>query len=527
MENKSRTNNKIEGEIENIIKSIIIKLHPLERTVLPVLTSESELNQIIKKTKLQEIEVMRALQWLENKELLKIHVEKNKIVCLDQYGQQYRQEGLPEKLFLQALDDEFKGLNVIKKKTKLSTEELNACLGLLKRKVAIETQPGEILQVKITPQGKKLREQPTLEEQFLNKSFPLLLSQLQDTEKYAFEELKRRKNIIKVEEEKITTITLTELGRQIANADLSGEYLNQLTPQLLKTGRWKEQEFRAYDVEINVPKINRGKRHFVNEALEYAKQVWIEMGFKEMSGTMVNTSFWNFDALFTAQDHPVRELQDTFYLGGKAEFGQLPDQKLVDKVKAVHENGSNTGSKGWQYSWKEQEAKKNVLRTHTTVISAQTLAALKKQDLPVKYFALGKCFRNEALDWSHLFEFNQTEGIVIDENANFRHLLGYLKEFFKKMGFPQARFRPAFFPYTEPSVEIDVYHPVHKKWLEIGGAGIFRPEVVIPLLGKDIPVLAWGPGFDRLILDYYQITDIRELYKNDFKQLRKMKVWLK
>jgi len=168
-----------------------------------------------------------------------------------------------------------------------------------------------------------------------------------------------------------------------------------------------------------------------------------------------------------------------------------------------------------------------VLRTHTTILSAKTLSQLKKADLPAKFFALGKNFRNEALDWKHLFEFNQTEGIVIDKNANFRHLLGYLKEFFKKMGFAKARFRPAYFPYTEPSVEIDVFHPVKKEWVELGGAGMFRPEVVVPLLGENIPVLAWGPGFDRLILDNYNITDIRDLYKNDLKQLREMRAWLK
>jgi len=139
---------------------------------------------------------------------------------------------------------------------------------------------------------------------------------------------------------------------------------------------------------------------------------------------------------------------------------------------------------------------------------------------------LGKYFRNEALDWSHLFEFNQTEGIVIDEKANFRHLLGYLKQFYEKMGFEKIRFSPAYFPYTEPSVEINVWHPEKKVWLEMGGAGIFRPEITIPLLGKEIPVLAWGQGFDRIIMDYYKIKDLRELYKNDLNKLRRVKFWV-
>jgi phenylalanyl-tRNA synthetase alpha chain len=519
---------------ETNLKKLILKLHPLERQVLPVLKTEHSPTAIAKAAKMQEVEVIRALQWLENKQLVTVTTAKKKFVALDKNGVVYKRDGLPEKSFLKVLDDDFKGLNVIAKKSKLTREEINACIGVLKKKAAIETEKGEYLQVKITLQGKKLIEQQTPEEKFLAKDFPLDLSEIKDLDKLAFDELKKRKEFVKVEEQKNVSIELTELGNQVSSADFGGEVINRLTTGMLKTGSWKEKDFRGYDVEINVPKTYGGKKHFVNQATEYAKTVWIDMGFKEMTGDMTGTSFWCFDALFTAQDHPVRELQDTFYLGGDVEKGKLPDSKgltntkdIVEKVKEMHENGGESGSKGWGYKWNEEEAKKNVLRTHTTILSALTLARLNKDDLPAKFFALGKCFRNEALDWKHLFEFNQTEGIVIDRNANFRNLLGYLKEFFKKMGFPQARFRPAFFPYTEPSVEIDVYHPIKKEWVELGGAGIFRPEVVIPLLGEDIPVLAWGPGFDRIILDYYNITDIRDLYKNDIKQLREMKMWLK
>ncbi len=249
------------------------------------------------------------------------------------------------------------------------------------------------------------------------------------------------------------------------------------------------------------------------------------MGFKEMEGNLLQSSFWNFDALFTAQDHPVREMQDTFFLSKKYER-ELPDKKIIKAVKESHEKGVDR-SKGWQYNWSEKEAKRIILRTHTTCLSSQTLAKLDKKDIPAKFFAIGKCFRNETVDWSHGFEFNQTEGIVVSPGLNFRHLLGYLKEFFNKMGFEKIRFRPSYFPYTEPSVEIDVWHPEKKIWLELGGAGIFRPEVTIPLLGEKITVLAWGPGFDRMIMDYYEIKDLRETYKNDLTKLRKMKSWMK
>ena len=136
-------------------------------------------------------------------------------------------------------------------------------------------------------------------------------------------------------------------------------------------------------------------------------------------------------------------------------------------------------------------------------------------------------FRNEALDWKHLFEFYQVEGIVIDPNANLKHLKGYLTQFYKKMGFTKVRMRPAHFPYTYCSLEVDVFHPVKKQWVELGGAGLFRPEVVKSLLGFECPVLAWGQGMGRIISEYWNITDIRDLNKNDLKQIREMKLWLK
>ena len=295
---------------------------------------------------------------------------------------------------------------------------------------------------------------------------------------------------------------------------------------MLKNSTWKGKTFRQYDVEINVPTIYPGKRHFTNQAIDYVKKIWLELGFKEMQGPLVQTGFWNFDALFTAQDHPVRDMQDTYYIK-EPRTGKLVKPEVVQRVKKTHENGWTTGSKGWQYKWNPEEAMRNVLRTHTTCLSARYISNLKKQDLPAKFFAVGKNFRNETLDWSHLFELIQVEGIVVDPDANFRNLIGYLKNFFIRMGYPKVRVRPGYFPYTEPSAEVDVFHPVRKEWMELGGSGIFRPELTKPLFGTEIPVIAWGLGFDRSILEYYNLADIRDLYKNDLKQLRNLKMWLR
>ncbi len=502
------------------VKSVISKLHPLERQVLPTLQKVNTLADLIAGTKLKEVEVIRALQWLENKNLITTKTDKKELVSLDKIGLIYLQEGLPEKKFLGVLDEQSKGLNVITKKSKLSRQEVNACLGLLKSKAAIEVKKGENgLVVNITEEGKKLLEQETFEEKFLNKKFPLDIKEIKD--KNTLKTLKKR-GLVKVEEIKLISAFLTEDGETIAKENLGEKVVNRLTPGMLKKGEWKNKIFRSYDVEINVPKKYSGKKHFVNEAVEYIKKIWLEMGFKEMTGNYVHSAFWDLDSLFVPQDHPAREMQDTYYLSGKA---KLPD--IWQKVAEVHKTGGDTGSKGWGGQYSKEEAQKILLRTHTTVLSAQTISKLKKEDLPAKFFALGKVFRNEDLDWKHLFEFYQVEGIVIDPNANLTHLKGYLTQFYKKMGFEKVRMRPAHFPYTEPSLEIDVFHPVKKEWVELGGAGIFRPEVVKPLLGFECPVLAWGQGMGRIISEYWKITDVRNLYSNNFKQLREAKVWLR
>ena len=508
------------------IKTLLAKLHPLEIKVLAKLTHHTTHKELVNATELQEVEVMRAMQWLQNKKIITMQVIKQQIIDIGPNGELYKEKGLPEIRFLKNTAKDTPIAKVMEE-AHIKKDEINICLGMLKQRGAILIKKEKGLLISITSQGKKLLEKKSLEEQFLEKTFPLIKEELKPEEQFAAKALLQRKEILIEKVVKTVIGELTDLGKQATKQKSVAKLpVDRLTPTMLKDGSWKKANFRAYDVKINVPSIFGGKRHFVNQAIAYARRIWMDMGFQEMEGPLLNTSFWNFDALFTAQDHPVRELQDTYYISQPAK-GRLPDKKLISAVKEAHEKGGTTGSLGWRYKWDPEEAKKLVLRTHTTVLSAQTLAKLKEADLPAKFFSFGRCFRNETVDWSHLFEFNQTDGIVVDPDANFRNLLGYLKQFFKKMGFPEARFRPAFFPYTEPSVEIDVYHPVHKEWIELGGAGVFRPEVVKPLLGKDIPVLAWGPGFDRMILDYYKITDMRELYKNDIKQLREMKTWLK
>jgi len=241
----------------------------------------------------------------------------------------------------------------------------------------------------------------------------------------------------------------------------------------------------------------------------------------------VVSSLMNFDALYTAQDHPARDLHDTFFLKNpeKADISEFGEK--VENIKQTHEDGWTTGSTGWGYDWSEEEASRNVLRTHTTAVSAQRLHEIdiNGEDLPKKLFIIGRNFRNETVDRTHLPGFIQLDGIVVGENLNFRNLKAYLSEFFQKMGYDEFRLIPSYYPYTEMSTEVQVWDEEEEEWLGMGGAGLFRPEVVKPLLGFEATVLAWGLGVGRIAMKAAGINDIRELYRNDIEILEETPKW--
>ncbi|MDO8628828.1 MAG: phenylalanine--tRNA ligase subunit alpha [Nanoarchaeota archaeon] len=495
------------------IQEVAKTLHPLERKLLPYLKDQATIEELEKTSKLQTIEITRALQWLENKNVLKRTKTTTTLIILGDNGKKYLNEGLPEQQLLKELERKPRSIIDVKENSKLTPEEFTIALGTMKQQEAITITNGKL---DLTKKGEELLNKPSPTQQLLEQ----LPQPAQKINKTLLEELKKRKDIIQEEETTITSITLTELGKKLATIKINLDLLEAVTPEIIK--QQPNKEFRRYDLQAPVPAITGGKRHFTSTTLDYIRNIWKNLGFEEMTGSMVQTSFWNFDALFTPQDHPARELQDTYYIK-QPNKGTLPN--FWKEVEQVHKNGGRTGSKGWKGTWNPEEAKRNVLRTHTTPLSVQTLRKIKEEKLtlPRKYFSVGKVYRNETLDWKHLFEFYQTEGIVIDENANLQHLLGYLKEFFTAMGHPKVRFRPGPFPYTGISVEVDIYHPTKKTWVEFGGAGIFRPEVVEPILGKYVPVLAWGLGIDRISVEDYGIKDLRDMFGNDLEQLRTMK----
>ena len=500
------------------IEELANSLHPLERAIVPLLKKSNDFNELVQKSELKEVNVLRALQWLEAKKALVIREEDKEVVSLGKNGKESLEKGLPERRILNILDKDLT-LDDIEKQAGITKEEFNVGIGLLKKRNNIEINNKV---VSLTASGKKLKKKETFEEIFIKK-LPLDTSKLKEDDKLVLNDLRKRKELVSVDLRKQRTIELTDFGEELSKVKLEKDLIEEVTKEVILNKTWVKKKFRSYNLESFAPRIYPGKRHFVNQAADYIKKVWLEMGFKEMTGNYIQTSFWNFDSLFTAQDHPARELHDTFFI--ELLNGKLPkDERITNRVKAVHETGGNTGSLGWGYKWNPKEAMKLVMRTHTTCLSAKTLSELK--DMPAKFFSVGKVFRNETVDWSHLFEFYQVEGIVVDPDANFKHLLGYLKQYYKKLGYEDVKVRPAYFPYVEMGLEVTVYDKVHKKWIELVGAGIFRPEVVQPLLGKDIPVLAWGQGLERSITNYYNIKNLKEIYENDLKQLRDMKVWM-
>ena len=317
-----------------------------------------------------------------------------------------------------------------------------------------------------------------------------------------------KRKLVRREKSRGVIVGLTPRGKkEAAKIGEITEELGELTDEIIANGAWKDAGFRPYAL-APTKDAPLGKVHPLTRMENKVRRVFCDMGFAEMEGNIVESAFWNFDALFQPQDHPARELADTFYLEGEE---KLPDGKLVERVAKSHEDG-------WKYKWDPKEAKKRVLRTHTTVLSAQNLNKLKGKE-GKKLFAIGRVFRNEATDFKHLAEFHQVEGIVAWEGATFRDLLGLLKEFYRRFGFEKIRFRPSYFPYTEPSVEIEVFFEERKEWMELGGAGVFRPEMTTPLC-EVYPVLAWGLSLERPMMLAEGLKDIRTFYKNDLDWLK-------
>ncbi len=444
------------------------------------------------------VEVMNAISWMMVKGILKVEEKLKVEFCLN------RDEKLPERLLF----------DVLKEKKEVDLSELSKIfprdvvgigVGHLK-KYGIQIKNGKLVYKNVEEEIKK-------REEIIAKMKEECLSE-EEVDNEIIKDLLKRKGLVRKKEKIKRYVSLTNIGRnEIEKGLVLKEEITQLTPELIQSGEWKNYDLKRYDVSLFAPKIYGGKMHPLSRIIEKIRRIFVEMGFTEVETDYVMNAFWDMDSLFIPQDHPAREMQDTFYLK-KPEKIEIKDRGYMEKVKEMHENGDGI-SRGWGYEWSREIAEKTLLRTHTTVNSIRYL--YKHREPPVRMFSIGRVFRRENMDPTHLPEFTQIEGIYMDKDANFSLLLGILKEFYSRMGFPEIRFRPSYFPYTEPSLEIEVLY--EGKWLELGGAGMFRPEVLEPL-GIENPVLAWGLGLERLAMITLKLKDIRELYISDIDWLR-------
>ncbi|MBS3815662.1 MAG: phenylalanine--tRNA ligase subunit alpha [Hadesarchaea archaeon] len=505
-------------------REIIENLEEKAKKVLSVigeLNGKATAKEIQENSNLDQSTVMRMALQLEEENLIKVTEKTQRKLILTQEGEKYSKNNLPEKTALQIIAKR-DSINIdnLSKLTGIPEEKINIAIGWLKRKNWVEIKTKNKNRVlEITQKGRDalddkkpdeiLLEKLHAEESLLTNEIPSELTQI-------IPDLERR-GLIEIKENKSHVLSLTKKGEKILDSGLEiEETVSQLTRELITSGKWREADLREYNVKAPGKPIYPGKTHPQQQVIEELRSILLRMGFNEIKGSYIVPEFWNFDALFQAQNHPAREIHDTFSLS-KPNRADIPDKDLLKKVKKAHEEGV-AGSSGWGYEFDEELSHKTALCSQTTAFTVRHLA--KQPEPPVKVFSIQKVFRRERIDYKHLAEFPQAEGIVMAPGLNFRNMLGYLKQILLEMGIPKVRFRPGYFPYTEPSAEADGYFPEKDEWIELLGAGMFRPELLKPL-GIKHPVLAWGIGFSRIAMIRMGIEDMRDLHNNDLEWLKK------
>jgi phenylalanyl-tRNA synthetase alpha chain len=402
-------------------------------------------------------------------------------------GRKYLKEGLPEDRLVELLEKD--GGRIGLDQARRLVEGFSIALAWAKQKGWVRVSKGEIELVKAGESREKEALDMVVQGVGIGPDVAKLL-------------LKR--NLVEEVREDIFAKAAKWKGKEVA----------EVPPEIIATGVWREVSFKPYNVSAKGAEVHPGKRQPYSVFMAEVKKKLIALGFDEMTGPMIETEFWNFDALFQPQSHPARDWADTYQLKYPSKGG-LPPRKIADAVRDAHE-------KGWKYEWSEDKARQLMPRAHTTAVSARMLANGKTK-VPGKYFCLARCFRPDVLDATHLIEFNQLEGIILGETLTFRNLLGLLKMFAEEFAdATDVRFMPDYYPFTEPSVQMSAKHP-KLGWVEFGGAGVFREELTRPL-GIDVPVIAWGLGIDRLAMFKLGIKDIRQLFSTDLKWLREAAV---
>src|SRR5919106_3730889 len=489
-------------------------LHPIEKKILHLLAKEGPLKveALSEKCGLTVDQVRRGVERLKFKQLIVITQNSSIFFELDDRGKSALLKGLPERRLVSAIQLEpDNGIAMLAKTQAFERDELGVAIRIARDQnhwlipAAGDTNRANL---RISQSISETSPEEQVIELFRNVE-RIPENELTDLEKKGVELLLRRPKYIKKIQQQTVTVSLTAIGRSMTAEIAVVKFPKKEFVKSETRGEDRPENF-VIDLEAAVKLAFPGKTHPLTDLIAEIKEIFVSLGFTEIEGDIIQTSFWNFDALFTLQDHPAREMHDTYYLSGRRKIEEIASKEQIANVSKIHNKNSLN-------VWDIQESNRLVLRTHTTPVTLKYLA--DNQPDEAKLFSVGTVFRNEKVTKGHLSEFFQIEGILTKADASIRDLLGLQTEFYHKLGIQKVKFWPTFFPYTEPSLQSMVYIESINKWLELFGMGIFREEVNLPMKIKN-PVLAWGGGLERLAMIRLGVDDIRTLYSNKIEWLR-------
>jgi phenylalanyl-tRNA synthetase alpha chain len=499
--------------------------HPLEVKLLRHVSAGEDITaeRIVNELDYKVGQCNQAFSWLSAKGCLEETGRKTIVTYeLTELGQAQANEGTPaQRIFDLLKGGEPLGLPEIAEKLGLEKSDIGSAYGSLSKAGTCAMNAENKAYVK----NDQLPADVTETAELLKKGLigPIDESQMTEREKALMARISKKRGAAgspyKMTEREEVTYRMTKLGEEakeaLLQANITGEEIGVLTPQIIANGSWKTASFRPYGLDAPVQRLIPGRHNPYANYIQWVKDKLTSLGFEEFDGPLVENEFWNGDALFMPQFHSARDIHDVYYVKEPRHCKKI-DEPWLTNVANTHENGGNTGSRGWQYKFDHEFTRRQILRSQGTVLSAHQLTKAK---VPGKYFGIVRCFRFDEVDAKHGADFYQTEGIVIGKEANLKDLLGLLKMFAVEVaGATDFKYVPGYFPFTEPSIEIHIKHPV-LGWFEMGGSGIFRPEVT-KSLGIDEPVLAWGLGIDRMAMMHLGINDIRDLFSPNIDSVR-------
>jgi phenylalanyl-tRNA synthetase alpha chain len=508
------------------MEALLRGLHPLEIRLLLGFGGDEDIDRrgAVARLGFNDGQCNQAFSWLLAKGLVRETARRSETLGeLTELGLTYREKGTPaERIVATVAKDGPRTLPELAALLGLESSDIGSAFGALSKEGAAALDAEKRVTATGASSGQNAHVRKVLER--FPEHGPLPQSALSAEDWAVVASMSRKRGSssspFRVVEREEVVYRLTDDGVQakaaLATRGGSAESeIGALTPEILQDGSWRTRGFRPYTLSGGRVRPTLGRRNPYVEFLERLKDKLVSLGFEEFDGPLVETEFWNSDALFMPQFHSARDIHDVFYVKEPTHHRAI-EQPYLDRVAAAHENGWETGSRGWGYRFDRDFTRRLILRSQGTVLSARQL---HKAKVPGKYFGCVRCFRPDDVDAHHAADFYQVEGIVLGSDVNLKTLLGLLKVFAVEVAeAKEIKFVPAYFPFTEPSVEVHMRHP-RLGWMELGGSGIFRPEVTRPM-GVDVPVLAWGLGIDRMAMVSMGINDIRDLFTSDIETVR-------